>query len=175
MTKTKDKPKEVILNWIGEIKEDKLGKIIEQIQQALKKNKKATFKMYLQSGGGQSETGLAFYKWVKLNKIDLTVVGLSMIASSATVVFLSGKKRICTSETYFLFHRIQWQLTNKQSGPYDMEESVELMNMQKKQFEALYKKMNFSEQELQKITREGIIFTAEEARERGIVDEIIEI
>lgn len=173
--KSKNKSKEAILSWIGLIDDGKLNGIIRDMQKALNKNKNSTFKMYLQSYGGNIQTSLAFYDWIILNKIESTVVGLSLVSSAATIVFLAGSKRQCTSKTNFLFHRLRMMTEKGSMGPYEIEENLKLISIEKERYNEIYKKLGFSEQELSKIEREGIILTAEEAKERGIIDEIIEI
>jgi len=175
INKTKDKPREVTLNWIGSIDDGNLRVIISDIQKALDRNKRSTFRMYLHSYGGNVETSLSFYQWIKLNKIDLTVVGLSLVASSATVVFLAGSKRQCTSKTNFLFHRLKFITEKGAMGPYEMEENFKLAKIENERYKEIYKELGLNNKELSKIMREGIYFDAEEAKARGIVHEIIDI
>lgn len=174
-TETKRGPKEVTLSWIGPINDGKLSEVIRDMQKALNKNKKSTFKLFLHSHGGDVETSLSFYQWVKLNKIKMTVVGLSLVASAATIVFLAGSKRQCTSKTSFLFHRIRMITEKGLMGPYEIEEHLELIRTENERYEEIYKKQGFSGEELSKILREGVYLTPEKAKERGIVDEIIYI
>lgn len=173
--KLKNKSKEALLSWFGLIDDGKLNGIIRDMQKALDKNKNSTFKMYLQSYGGNVQTSLAFYYWIKLNKIKLTVVGLSLVSSAATIVFLAGLKRQCASKTNFLFHRLRMMTEKGSMGPYEIEENLKLISIENERCDEIYRKLGFSEQELSKIQREGINLTAEEAKERGIVDKITEI
>lgn len=173
--KAKDKPKEVTLSWIGLIDDGKLNRIIQDIQKAIDKNKKTTFKLYLHSLGGNVDTSLAFYQWIKLNKVDLTVVGLSLIASAATIVFLAGSRRKCTSKTNFLFHRMRLPTEKGYMGPYEIEENMTLISIGKERYMDIYKQFGFDPEELLKIEREGFFLSPREAKEKGIVDEIIEV
>jgi ATP-dependent Clp protease protease subunit len=164
------------INWIGSIDFSKLAEIIKAIETGIKENKTKDVTILIDSIGGSVNASLAFYQWIKFNRISLTTVGLSMVASSAVTVLLAGSKRICFENTTFLVHRMTYPFDGEMSE-YDLEEKTTFFRTGNSKVKTLYKKeTRLSDDEIERLlSKDWIVITAKEAIEKGIVHEIIEL
>jgi len=164
------------INWIGAIDSSKLAEIIKAIETGIKENKTKDVTILIDSIGGSVNASLAFYQWIKFNKISLTTVGLSTVASSAVTVLLAGSKRICFENTTFLVHRMTYPFDGEMSE-YDLEEKTTFFRTGNTKVKTLYKKeTRLSDDEIERLlSKDWIVITAEEAIEKGIVHEIMEL
>ncbi|TNH06908.1 ATP-dependent Clp protease proteolytic subunit [Testudinibacter sp. TR-2022] len=60
--------------------------------------------LYLNSDGGDMDSGQIAYWAVKSSKIPVTTVNLSMVGSSATLIFCAAKERLSLPNGKFLLH-----------------------------------------------------------------------
>lgn len=161
--------------WIGDINDENLRKIIDEIRKSQKK-KNESIRLYVNSGGGSIPDGKAFYDWVRSKKIQLETIGWGEVVSSAILIFLAGQKRKATKNTTFLIHNA---LTTYRKGAYNPIQNEEISLKSKVESaifsEIIAKETKITKQEALRLIRgkKHMLLTAKEAKDKGLIDEII--
>lgn len=130
-------------------------------------------KIYFLSPGGDLEIEEAIVSTIRLSKTPVWGIGMGMVASAASLIYLSCSKRYALPNTYFIFH--QGSCTNM-SGSYDAVQSA--MEDYKRSVEKLtvfyIENTDYTEEEVRnKITHDWYIYL-EEAKEKHIITDIVE-
>jgi ATP-dependent protease ClpP protease subunit len=174
------KGREVYL--IGMIGTENINKTIEEIRKLYKENPQEEITLLIGSGGGAIGPALNFYEWVKLKNIPLVTVAIGEVSSAAVFIFLAGQKRKATSHSFFLLHKggsfkedIRMRFLRILS-PSRYRDDADWWKIYKKfEIEIVKKETKLPQEKIQKaLTKEHLILTPEEAKNFGLIDEIIE-
>ena len=130
-------------------------------------------KIYFLSPGGDLEIEEAIVSTIRLSKTPVWGIGMGMVASAASLIYLSCSKRYALPNTYFIFH--QGSCTNM-SGSYDAVQSA--MEDYKRSVEKLtvfyIENTDYTEEEVRsKITHDWYIYL-DEAKEKHIITDIVD-
>ena len=68
--------------------------------------------LLLTSGGGMADPAFHAYNTIRGLPLEVTVYNTGKIGSSANVIFLAGKRRLCSPAACFMFHSIQYGQPN---------------------------------------------------------------
>ena len=149
--------------------------IIPCIEWILSENAKAEHKelnLIINSPGGYVFELFGLVDVVNGSKIPINTYGIGCIASCGLVLFLQGKKRILTPNTYIMSHqhsegrygKYHELLASRKSEDWMHERLIHLfgksLNMKKKKIKELF------------FTPTDVFLTAEEAKKYGIATEI---
>ena len=133
--------------------------------------------VYLNSPGGSSAEGFAITDELRLLResgVEIIMQGRGNIASAAIPVFLQGTERICTANTVFLIHPsaiVKWGLFFETLK--DIEAQAEMMKINRANYaQAVSSRSNLSTDDLLEMLEEDTWFTAEQAKDWGLVDKI---
>ncbi len=134
---------------------------------------KRDIQMYINSPGGSVTAGLGIYDTMEYIQADVATICTSMAASMAANLLASGKpgKRTCLPHSRVMIHQpsggMQGQVT-------DMEISYRLIkDMQKELYEILAKNTGQPYEKIVADSDRDKWMTAREAKEYGIVDEVL--
>ena len=170
------------VSLLGEIKPKSIEEVKKEILEALKESQDEVI-LFVCSPGGSGPYAIHFYEWVLMEKIPLITVASGEVASAALIVFLAGRKRKATSHRWFCVHKggsFKWDCLAKLLrifAPKRYKEGIELMATYKQKAEEII----LSETEVpptklhQALRKSYWIFDAYEAKEWGLVEEIIEV
>jgi len=125
----------------------------------------------INSGGGDVYAGSEIYSILKEHKGDVTVRILGIAASAASVIAMAGKKVTISPTAQIMIHNtstIAW-------GDHRAlkHESEVLKNWNKSIANAYILKSGMSEEEALSLMGKETWFTAQQAKEKGLVDEIM--
>jgi ATP-dependent Clp protease protease subunit len=70
-------------------------------------------KLMLSSGGGDVDTAIRIYHYIKALPIEVETIGFSQIDSAANMVFLAGKKRTAIKGCRFFLHEGTFTIGNQ--------------------------------------------------------------
>lgn len=124
----------------------------------------------INSNGGDVFAGQTIYSLLKSHKASINVYIDGLAASIATIVAMAGDKITMSPGAMFMIH-------NPSSVAYgeakDFIKNAEILNKVKECLIATYKaKVNLDEEELSEMMDNESWFTAEEALDKGFIDEI---
>ncbi len=95
-----------LVKWVGYIDRQGYARVMSKIEKLLLKSKEEPITLWLFSGGGEMDVGLAFYDAIQLLKPTLITVGTGEVSSTAPIILAAGKTRILTKNTTLFFHNV---------------------------------------------------------------------
>lgn len=165
--------KERIIFVTGEVNDQMADLVIAQLLFLESEDPKKDIQLYINSPGGSVSAGLAIYDTMQYVKPDVSTICVGMAASMGAILLTSGAKgkRFALPNADTLIHQ---PLGGAQGQASDIE--IHAKNILKKR-ELLNKILSErTGQPLEKIQRDtdrDFILTAEEAKEYGLIDEVI--
>ncbi|MDU5922470.1 MAG: ATP-dependent Clp endopeptidase proteolytic subunit ClpP [Finegoldia magna] len=165
--------KERIIFVTGEVNDQMADLVIAQLLFLESEDPKKDIQLYINSPGGSVSAGLAIYDTMQYVKPDVSTICVGMAASMGAILLTSGEKgkRYALPNADTLIHQ---PLGGAQGQASDIE--IHAKNILKKR-ELLNKILSErTGQPLEKIERDtdrDFILTAEEAKEYGLIDEVI--
>ena len=165
--------KERIIFVTGEVNDQMADLVIAQLLFLESEDPKKDIQLYINSPGGSVSAGLAIYDTMQYVKPDVSTICVDMAASMGAILLTSGAKgkRYALPNADTLIHQ---PLGGAQGQASDIE--IHAKNILKKR-ELLNKILSErTGQPLEKIERDtdrDFILTAEEAKEYGLIDEVI--
>lgn len=165
--------KERIIFVTGEVNDQMADLVIAQLLFLESEDPKKDIQLYINSPGGSVSAGLAIYDTMQYVKPDVSTICVGMAASMGAILLTSGAKgkRYALQNADTLIHQ---PLGGAQGQASDIE--IHAKNILKKR-ELLNKILSErTGQPLEKIERDtdrDFILTAEEAKEYGLIDEVI--
>jgi ATP-dependent Clp protease protease subunit len=130
--------------------------------------------LYINSPGGVITAGLAIYDTLQFIKNDVTTICVGQAASMAAVLLAAGspKKRFALPHAKILIHQ-PW-LSGLQGQATDIEiHAKDILRMRASLNKILAKHANQPIERIEKDVERDYIMTAEQAKDYGIIDEVI--
>lgn len=165
--------KERIVFLGGPIDDPLANTIIAQLLFLEHQDPKKDILLYINSPGGSVTSTLAIYDTMQYVKCDVSSLCLGMAASGAAVILASGKKgkRFALPNAEILLHQVMGEAGGQAT---EIEIAAKQILRVKKQLNQILAK--HTGQPITKISKEtdrDFWLTPEEAKEYGIIDEII--
>ena len=130
--------------------------------------------LYINSPGGSITAGLAIYDTLQFIKNDVTTICVGQAASMAAVLLAAGtaKKRFALPHSKILIHQ-PW-MSGLQGQATDIEiHAKEILRMRTILNKILAGHTHQSKDRIEKDVERDYIMTADQAKEYGIIDEVI--
>lgn len=130
--------------------------------------------LYINSPGGEVTAGLAIYDTIQFIKAPVSTICVGQAASMAAVLLASGftKKRYTLPNTRILIHQ-PWGGVQGQAKDIEIV-AKEIIRVKNKITEILSKHTGQPYDKIERDTDRDYYMTAYEAKEYGIVDEVLE-
>ncbi len=132
---------------------------------------KTPINLYITSYGGDMEAGLLAYDIIKLSKFPIHTYIYGYAASSATFLFLAGKKRHITKHSKLLIHQSSYDFTGKHSEMKDAHYNSELL--MKDAVNIYLKETKIKKEKLDYLLNKDVYLTSKECLKYGFVHKII--
>jgi len=129
--------------------------------------------LYINSPGGAITSALAIYDTMQFIKSNVSSICIGQAASAAAVLLLAGEKgkRFALPNSRILLHQPSGGV---QGTSMDVEiQTREMVRLRKVLNEIIVKHTGQDIKKIEKDTERDFILSAEEAKEYGIVDEVI--
>ncbi len=134
-----------------------------------------TLKIIISSIGGDVDSAIRIYYYLKSLPFDVETIGFSQIDSAANIVFVGGKKRIAIKGCRFFLHEGTFTIGNPTANLHAHEETLILLKeLVKRHTSILAIETGKTTEEIKKALEESTVLSEEKAKEFGIVHEIIE-
>lgn len=167
-----------IIGGIGWFPNDKVS-----IVDFIKGNKDTDIVLNISSGGGDVDTALTVYAALRSHKGNVTVNLSGIVASAATIIAMGGNTINMSDTSLFLIHKVMnwidlWGMMNED----EIEDAIEQLQKNQKEnkkFDAVIaniykKKTGKSEDVIMAQMKDDEFLTADEAKEFGFVDNIVD-
>lgn len=160
------------IQCIGEINAESVNEIITQILYLAREDEEKEITIYINSPGGQVDSGLALYDVMQAVKCPIRTVCVGIAASMGAILFVAGDKRDILPHARVMIHD---PLVGSVSGNALRIKSLseDLMRTREITGKILAEHTHKTLEEIYKKTATDSYFYAEEAVEYGIADRII--
>ena len=165
--------KERIIFLGGPINDQVASLIVAQLLFLEHQDSKKDIKLYINSPGGSGTAGLAIYDTMQYIKPDVSTICVGMAASMAAVLLSAGKKgkRIILPNSEVLLHQV---MGGAEGQAIEVEITARhIIKIKDRLNQVLAKHTGQSLSKIEKDTDRDFYMSAQEAKEYGIVDEII--
>ena len=161
--------------YTGAITPDLVGSAIGWINGQLYSNSYSKLIFFLSSNGGDVDSAIRLYDFLKACPLEVEMYGFGQIDSAANIVFLAGEKRFAIKNCRFFLHEGSFTIGNPTSALKVHEETLRILK------ELLIRTSKIISSETGKdlatvrnTLSQGKIFTTDEAKRFGLIHEIIE-
>jgi ATP-dependent Clp protease protease subunit len=157
----------------GPIGDDLANIIIAQLLFLEKENEKEDIQMFVNTPGGHIHSGLAIIDTMEYIKCDISTIAVGMAASMGSVILASGTKgkRFSLPNSKILIHQ---PLGGVEGQASDIAiEAEEILKMKDTLNKILSKATGQSKSQIEKDVDRDKYFTAQEAKEYGLIDKVI--
>lgn len=165
--------KDRIILLTGEINDNTANSIVAQLL-FLDSESNDDISIYINSPGGSITSGMAIYDTMNIIKSDVSTICIGMSASMAAFLLSSGKKgkRYILPNAEVMIHQ---PLGGAQGQATEIKiAATRILKLKEKLNKILSKNTNQSLEKIQNDTERDYFLDAEEAKQYGIVDKIIE-
>lgn len=157
----------------GPISDQVANSIIAQLLFLEHEDPKKDIKIYINSPGGVVTAGMAIYDTIQHIKPDVSTICVGMAASMGAVLLLAGKKgkRFSLPNSEILLHQV---LGGVEGQAIEIEITArQIIKIKDKLNQIIAKHTGQSISKIEKDTDRDFYLSASEAKEYGIIDEII--
>ncbi|MCL4405415.1 MAG: ATP-dependent Clp endopeptidase proteolytic subunit ClpP [Patescibacteria group bacterium] len=165
--------KDRIIFLSGPINDQVANAVIAQMLFLESQDPKKDIELYINSPGGMVTAGLAIYDTMQYVKPDVRTTCVGMAASMSAFLLAAGKKgkRSALPNSEILLHQVMGGVEGQAS---DIEiEARQIMRIKEKVNEILAKHTSKPLAQVTKDTDRNFWLSAEEAKEYGVIDEVI--
>ena len=165
--------KERIIFLAGPINDGLANTVIAQLLFLEHEDAKKDIKLYINSPGGSVSAGLAVYDTIQHIKPDVSTICVGMAASMAAVLLSAGKKgkRITLPNSEILLHQV---MGGTEGQAVEIEIAARhILRIKDRLNQIIAKHTGQPFAKVEKDTDRDFHLTAQEAKEYGVVDEII--
>lgn len=157
----------------GEINKDRADDFAQRML-VLDSENNDPITVYINSPGGDVDSGFAIYDMIRFVKSPVTVVGMGLVASAAALIYLAvdKEKRFAFPNSTYLIHQ---PLSQLKGTAIDLDiYAKKLETLRYKLDSIIAKSTGRSVESVSNDTERDYWLTAEEALEYGIVGKIVE-
>jgi len=165
--------KERIIFLGGPINDMAANIVIAQLLFLEHEDPKKDIKLYINSPGGSVTAGLAIYDTMQYIKPDVSTICVGVAASMGAVLLTAGKrgKRIALPNSEVLLHQV---MGGVEGQAVEIEITAKhILRMKEQLNDILSKHTGQTLNKIEKDTDRDFWMTAQEAKDYGVVDEII--
>ncbi|MBW4592820.1 MAG: ATP-dependent Clp protease proteolytic subunit [Brasilonema angustatum HA4187-MV1] len=165
---------ERIIFLSGEVSDGMANGIIARLLYMDSEDPSKDISIYINSPGGSVTAGLAIYDTMMHIKANVVTICVGMAASMGSFLLAAGTKgkRLALPNTRILIHQ---PLGGAQGQATDIEiEAREILRMRQQLNEMLANRTGQSIEKIQKDTDRDFWMSAQEAKEYGLIDRVIE-
>ena len=160
--------------WVtGPVEPDMANSVKAQIQFLEAEDPEADIRMYIDSPGGQVDTGLGIYDCMQLSPCDIQTYCMGMAASMGSLILMGGTKgkRFATPHSRIMIHQPSGGAQGKAS---DVEIAYKELQRCKQELTGLYvEHTGHSYEELLADMDRDNYMSPQEAMEYGLIDHVL--
>lgn len=156
----------------GEINKDRADEFARQML-VLDSESSDPIYVYINSPGGDVDSGFAIYDMIRYVTSPVTVIGMGLVASAAALIFLSvpAERRVGFPDSTYLIHQPLSQLKGVAIDVAIYAEKIEALRHKLDQ--VIADATGRSREEVENDTERDCWMSAEEAKEYGLLSRIV--
>lgn len=160
----------------GEITEGKIQELIHFFNsKIIDENYSDTFTIFISSEGGDIDSAIRVFDFLKIIKNKVFTVGFGQIDSAAIIIFLSGDRRVVIPKTRFRFHEATYNVHQEKSSLVVFEEKVSLFKeLDNRMKEIVVSETGINKKKVFEMYNKGVILNSQKAKDLGVVHEIVQ-
>ena len=165
--------KDRIVFVTGEIDTEMANTVVAQLLFLEKENPDEDIQMFINTPGGVITAGMAILDTMNYIKCDISTIAVGMAASMGSILLANGKKgkRFALPNSKILIHQ---PIGGAEGQASDIAIAAEeILKSRKMLYEFLAEKTGKTFKEIEKDADRDKYFTAQEAKEYGLVDKVI--
>jgi ATP-dependent Clp protease, protease subunit len=152
------------------INESTVERILQNLTGASQKGVQHLHLLF-QSTGGSVNDGICLYNVFAALPYDLTIYNVGSVQSIAALAYLGARKRKTSASATFVFHRTT--MSPQFAMAFALQSYAESVSLDDRRTEAILRRhINMPTEKWAKLDHIDLWFTAQEAVEAGIADEI---
>lgn len=164
---------ERIIFLVGQITDLNANLVIAQVLYLASKDPKRDIKIYINSPGGSVTAGLAIYDTMQYVKCPVSTICVGLTGSMAAILLAAGSKgkRFALPNAEILLHQVAGGATGQAS---EIEITVkQIMKLKENLNQILVDHTGQPLSKIEKDTDRDFYLTAQEAKEYGLIDDVI--
>lgn len=165
------------ISLVGEVNSVTMHNLLSQLMYLESDSPGEEITLFINSHGGECESGLAVYDYINIMRSPLKTVCTGTAASMGAILFLSGKKREMLPHTKIMIHDPSYGNYNI-SGVKPAEISIlleSLKEMQATLCQIIMKHTGKCREEILEITKTDTYFSSKEAIKFGLATDLYKI
>lgn len=167
--------KERIIFLGGPINDGVANLVIAQLLFLAHEDSKKDIQLYINSPGGSVTAGMAIYDTMQFIKPDVSTICVGLAASMGATILAAGKKgkRFALPNSEILIHQV---MGGAQGQASEIEITArQILKMKERLNKVLSKHTGQSIGKIEKDTDRDYYMSAEEAKEYGLIDDIVKV
>lgn len=166
--------KERVVFLVGQVEDHMANLVVAQLLFLESENPDKDIHLYINSPGGSVTAGMSIYDTMQFIKPDVSTMCIGQAASMGSFLLAAGKegKRYCLPNSRVMIHQ---PLGGFQGQASDFEiHAREILNIKKRLNETLAKHTGQPMEVIEKDTDRDNFMNAYDAKEYGLIDEVLE-
>jgi ATP-dependent protease ClpP protease subunit len=158
--------------FLQRVNNETVGILLSEIEKMIQDHDPASINLFISSTGGNVDAAMAAYHYLRSLPVPLQTYNLATVSSSANLIYCAGDKHYSFPASKFLFHNVHSD--PERSTVEELKVSTKNVVLNKKQILGVYREcMQGPEESLAELLEVGAIMLPVEAKNKGLVDEII--
>ena len=166
--------KERIIFMVGPVEDHSANLIVAQLLFLESENPTKDISLYINSPGGSVTAGMSIYDTMQFVKPDISTLCIGQAASMGAILLCGGakKKRYALPNSRVMIHQPLGSFQG-QATDFDIQ-AKEILGIRARLNEILSKNTGQSIKKIQSDTERDNFMTSEEAKQYGLIDEILD-
>ncbi len=163
---------------VGEVNDESCNELIKQLLYMESDDNTRPITLFINSPGGDVNSGLAVYDTIRLMKSPVTAVVMGIAASMASIIMLAcdESRRFALPSSKILIHDCSWG--NRNLGgykPHEVEQELnQLKNTNARLLAIIAERCNKTVKQVAKVTMHDRYFDADEAISFGLITAVLD-
>jgi ATP-dependent protease ClpP protease subunit len=164
----------IYVNYFDSINDSKTKALMAICSDIVAKHKPKTIYFLFSSLGGQVNSGITLYNFLRALPVEIVMHNNGSIDSIANVIFLAASKRYAAKHSSFLFHGINWNFAAGSSLTFfQLKENLSSFEREETKIASIIaERTKMSEAEIRELFRQGESKDLQFAISKGIIQEV---
>ncbi|HTE01653.1 MAG TPA: ATP-dependent Clp protease proteolytic subunit [Mucilaginibacter sp.] len=166
---------EIWYSIIGDITPDTAKQLVSWVNGQVYENPVTTLKILLSSEGGDVESALIIYHYIKSLPLQTEIIAFNKVGSAANIIFVSSTNRSATKDCLFVLHEGTNTINNPTASLHQHEDNLLWMKDRiSRHVSVLSAETGKTITEIKKAMSDTVFLSAEDAKVFGLVRDVVE-